>query len=81
MKKYKRGQLSLINIIFWFILVVMAAVLSPVIGGFLDSYKTNNNISDSSTSGLIVNAIIPIFWLTIIITLILYATPVRPQQY
>ena len=78
---YKKGQLSIINVIFFLILVVLVAVVTPIISSFITDYQTTNNISASSTTGLLTNAIVPFIWLGVIITFFLYVTPVRPQQY
>lgn len=79
MKKLARkGQLSLINIIFWVILVAVAAVLTPVISTFMDSVA---NTTNNTTTQILAAAVVPFFWLAIVITLLLYLTPVRLQQY
>ena len=75
----RKAQLSLINIIFFVILVAMAAVTTPIISDFLSSAVNNTNLS--STSVLIINSIVPVFWLGVIITFFLYVAPLRPQQY
>lgn len=73
-----RGQLSLINIIFWVILVAVAAVLTPVVSTFMDSVANSTN---NTTTIILAQAVVPFFWLAIVITLLLYLTPVRLQQY
>lgn len=79
--RFKKGQLSIINIVFFMVLVVLVAVLTPIINSFITEYQTSNNITSSSTTGLITNAIVPLIWVGVIITFFLYVTPVRPQQY
>jgi len=75
----RRGQLSIINIVFFLILVVIGAVVAPIIDSVLEEYVTNNNVT--GTKALLANNITVIFWIGIIITFFLYVTPIRPQQY
>lgn len=77
-RKNKRGQLSLINIIFWVILVAVAAVLTPIISSFMDEVATGTN---NTTVQVVASAVVPVFWIAVIVTLFLYLTPVRLQQY
>ena len=79
MKINKSGQLSIINIVFFLILVVLAAVISPIISSVLDDSIIANNYT--GIVALLMNSIVPMFWLGIIITFFLYVTPIRPQQY
>lgn len=79
MKMNKTGQLSIINIVFFLILVVLAAVISPIISEVLDDSIATNNYT--GIVALLMNSIVPMFWLGIIITFFLYVTPIRPQQY
>lgn len=75
----KKGQLSIINIVFFLILVVLGAVLTPIMSEFLDDTITANNYT--GTTALLMNSLVPLFWIGIIITFFLYVTPIRPQQY
>ena len=75
----KRGQLSIINIVFFLILVVLGAVIAPVMDSVLEDYVEGNNVS--GTKALLANNITVIFWIGIIITFFLYVTPIRPQQF
>lgn len=75
----KSGQLSIINIVFFLILVILGAILTPIMSEFLDDTVTNNNYT--GTTALLLNSIVPLFWIGIIITFFLYVTPIRPQQY
>lgn len=79
MKLSKRGQLSIVNIIFFLILVVIAAVVSPIISETMDTSIATNNYT--GVTALLMNSIVPMFWIGIIITFFLYVTPVRLQQY
>lgn len=79
MKINKKAQLSIINIVFFLILVVLAAVISPIISETIDESITQNNYT--GMTALLMNSIVPMFWIGIIITFFLYVTPIRPQQY
>ena len=80
MKKINiRGQLSIVNIIFFLILVAVVAVINPIIGSFIDTSIASNNYS--ATSLLLMNNITAMVWIGVIITFFLYVTPIRPQQY
>lgn len=75
----KRGQLSIINMMSWAILVIVSVVLSPIIRGFLDTVisQTNNTMEI-----LLLNAILPVYWLMLIGVLVIYAIPRSGQtQY
>lgn len=75
----KKGQLSIINIVFFVVLVVMGAILTPIVSNFTDDTITTNNYT--GTTAFLLNSIVPLMWLGIIITFFLYVTPIRPQQY
>lgn len=75
----KKGQLSIVNIIFFLILVVVVAIINPIIGSFIDNSIATHNYS--ATSLLIMNNITAMVWIGVIITFFLYVTPIRPQQY
>lgn len=75
----KQGQLSIINIVFFVILVALAAVLSPIISEMMDNSIEANNYT--GTTALLMNNIVVVFWIGIILTFFLYVTPLRPQQY
>ena len=79
MLKDKKGQLSIVNIVFFLILVAIGSIVSIIIDDFLTTQITENNITGLSAT--IMNFIVPLFWIGIIITFFLYVTPVRPQQY
>lgn len=75
----KKGQLSIINIIFFLIIVAISVVVTPIMNTFLQDMITANNFSGMTL--LIVNAIIPMYWLGIVVVFFMYVTPIRPQQY
>jgi hypothetical protein len=65
--------------VFFLILVILGAILTPIMSEFLDDTVDNNNYT--GTTALLLNSIVPLFWIGIIITFFLYVTPLRPQQY
>lgn len=79
MKESKKAQLSLINIVFFLIIVVLGAVVTPIMSGFITDLQNTTNLTTTST--IILNSIVPVFWLGVVITFFLYVAPVRPQQY
>ena len=79
MFKNKKGQLSMVNIIFFVILAFIMAISSSVLNGFLDGQIIANNYT--GMTAVLINLIVPFMWLGLIITFFLYVTPIRPQQY
>ena len=75
----RRAQLSLINIMFFVILVFVMAISSSVINTFLTQTIIDNNYTGMSAT--LINLMVPFMWLGLIITFFLYVTPIRPQQY
>ena len=74
-----KGQLSMINIIFFTILVFIMAIVSGVINSFLTQFATDMNFTGLTLT--LVQLVVPFMWLGLIITFFLYVTPIRPQQY
>lgn len=74
-----KGQLSIINIIFYLILVFVMAICSGVINSFLTEMAVSMNASGLTL--ILMQLIVPFMWLGLIITFFLYVTPVRPGQY
>jgi MFS-type transporter involved in bile tolerance (Atg22 family) len=79
MKISKKGQLSMVNIIFFLILVFIMAIVTSVISPFLAERIATDNITGMSAT--LMNLIVPFMWLGLVITFFLYVTPIRPQQY
>lgn len=77
MFKNKKGQLSLINMLWWVILVAVGAVLTPLLADFAAIGANNSN---STMGSLIASAIVPFFWLGIVITFFIYVIPVGLQR-
>ena len=73
----KKGQLSLINMIWWFVIVALGAVLTPLLANYAQVASDNAN---STMGSFIASAIVPFFWIGIIITFFLYVIPVGLQR-
>ena len=76
----KKGQLSFINIFSWVILLILGVIFTPMINSFI-SDTINNTANLSTMTLLIMRAILPMFWLGIVITFFLYVAPIQPRQY
>ena len=76
----KKGQLSIINIIWFVITVIIGAVFTPVIDAFCVSAASG--ITNNTMALTIVSFVVPFFWLGIIITFFIYVIPqyIRPPQ-
>lgn len=72
MNKNKRGQLSIVNVISWVILLITSVVLTPLMRGFI-----NNAIAGTNNTMEIIalNGILPVYWLLLIGVLVFYAIP------
>lgn len=68
----RRGQLSIVNLISWVILLIVSIVLTPIAKGFINTAIEGTN---SSLEILLLNAILPIYWLLLIGVLVIYAIP------
>jgi hypothetical protein len=75
---YKKGQLSIINIISFIILVILGVVTTPIMLALSNGLVTDNNIT--GMNAVIINSLVAIFWLGIIATFWMYVTPVRQMQ-
>ena len=76
----KKGQLSFINIFSWVILLILGVIFTPMINSFI-SDTINNTANLSTMTLLVMRAILPLFWLGIVITFFLYVAPIQPRQY
>ena len=74
----KKAQLSITNVINWFVLVIIAGVLTLVMSPMINEFTAQMN---SSLDKLIIYMVIPFFWLAVLITLMQYTQPqfLRPQ--
>jgi hypothetical protein len=73
----KRGQLSIINIMWFVILVAVGAVVTPLLAEFA---AIGADAANSSMGSLGASAIVPFFWLGVIITFFIYVIPQGVQQ-
>lgn len=72
----KRGQLSIENIIYWIVLVIVSIVVTPIARGFInDAISQTNNTLEI----FVLNGILPIYWLILIMVIVKYARPESPQ--
>lgn len=75
-----KGQLSIVNMIFFVFIVAVGVVLTPVMIDFIDTTIDSNNIT--GMSAIIMQAIVPLFWIGIIATFFLYINPIgNIRQY
>lgn len=75
----KNGQLSIINILIWFVMIFISVILTPIMNDTITQAwicATND-----TTQLLIAHAVVPIYWIGIIITLFLFVSPIRPRQF
>lgn len=71
----KKGQLSIANVMGWFILVIVGGILSLVLSPFIvEITATENNTLNKA----IIYMLIPVFWIGIMVTLMMYAQPQQP---
>lgn len=75
--KNRRAQLSIVNMLFFVILIICAVAVTPIISQSIHSGDMYQN--GSSIERLIYDAIVPFFWLGIIITFFMYISPLAPN--
>lgn len=75
----RKGQLSIVNMIFFVFIVGIAVVITPVINSFINDAISTNNITGISAT--IMQSIVPIFWLGIIVTFFIYISPISVRQF
>lgn len=68
----KRGQLSIVNLIAWVILLITSIVLTPLMRGFINNAIEGTN---NTMEILVLNGILPVYWLLLIGVLVFYAIP------
>lgn len=73
--KAKRGQLSIANLFNWFVLVIIAGVLTMVMSPFIVEFTASEN---NTLNKVVIYAIIPMFWIGVLMTLMMYAQPQVP---
>jgi uncharacterized membrane protein len=75
----KKGQLMIVNIIMFFIVIALAAIISPIISNFMSNAINSSNAT--GTSLLLMQSIVPIFWIGIIMLFFIMIGAGRsPQQ-
>jgi hypothetical protein len=65
--------------IMWVILVAIGAIVTPLLAEFAEiAYNATN----STTTQIISQAIVPFFWLGVIITFFMFVSPqLRPREF
>jgi uncharacterized protein (UPF0333 family) len=76
-KKFKnsKGQISVTNIIGWLVIVIVASIVSPILSDIVASVVANET---NPTNKIVMYALVPIFWIGIIMMWFYYAQPQRP---
>jgi len=70
----KKGQLSIDNALNWVILVVISVAITPLARGMINTAIADTN---NTMEILMLNAILPVYWIVVIGLIVMYA---RPQQ-
>jgi predicted Kef-type K+ transport protein len=73
------GQLNIANMVMYVILVVLGVILSPIINDVVGNYINTSNAT--GTTLIILQSLVPMFWLGVIVTFFMFVTPMRQQQY
>lgn len=77
MKRFKRGQLSIANLMNWVILVIIGGVLTLVLSPIIVDITAQENNSLNKT---IIYCAIPFMWIGILLVLMVYAQPQAPLR-
>lgn len=72
MEMKNKGQLSIINLISWLILVIVGVVLTPIIKGFTAPLIAATN---DSMEIILLHSVPIVMWILIIGVIVLYAVP------
>lgn len=72
-----KGQLSLINMIWWIIIVIVGAIFTPILADWANVASTTAN---STAGSLIASALVPLFWVGIVITFFIFVIPIGIQR-
>jgi hypothetical protein len=75
--KNSKGQLSISNLMGWFILVIIGGILTLFLSPFIVEITGSTN---STLDKTVIYMLIPAFWIGIIATLMMYAQPQRPMM-
>jgi ABC-type dipeptide/oligopeptide/nickel transport system permease component len=75
-----KGQLQIIiSLILFVVVIAIAAVVSPVIGSFMDAAIISQNAT--GTSLILMQAVVPVFWIGIILIFLMMISGRQQQQY
>lgn len=72
----KKGQLSIDNSLSWVILVVISVAITPIARGMINSTIASTN---NSMEILLLNALLPVYWIVVIGVIVMYARPQAPS--
>lgn len=72
----KKGQLSIDNSLNWVILVIVSIVITPIARGFINTAIADTN---NTMEILLLNAILPVYWIVLIGVIVRYARPQEPS--
>lgn len=74
----KKAQLSMVSVLMWAILVAIGGILTPILAEFAEiAFNATNN----SATQIISQAIVPFFWLGVIMTFFMMLSPTRAREY
>jgi hypothetical protein len=68
----KKGQLSIINLMAWLLLIIIGVVLTPIIKSFTAPLIASTN---STGEIILLNSLPVVMWILIIAVLVMYAIP------
>lgn len=69
---YKKGQLTIVSIIMWVMLVIVAAVMTPIVQQSADTVVNSTN---NSMTQLTAQAITPVMWIGVIASFFVFVQP------
>ncbi len=75
----KKGQLSIINIISFVVLVLIASVASFMLNPIIAETIADATGFNDTLSVIVLNLLVPALWITVFATIFIYGTPQRPQ--
>jgi hypothetical protein len=78
MKLNNKGQLQIVNIIMFFIVIAISAIISPIISSFMSAAINSSNAT--GTSLLLMQSVVPIFWIGIIMLFFIMIGGKGPQE-
>jgi uncharacterized protein (UPF0333 family) len=71
----KKGQLSIDNSLNWIILIVISVAITPLARGMINTAIADTN---NTMEILMLNALLPVYWIVVIGLIVMYARPQQP---